>query len=58
MDCFPITVSARCLGFPGSSLLSRAVVLSASRLCGSHSTQMVAMSASVLAAQVEARQTE
>ena len=50
MDCFPITVCTRCLKFPGSSLLSRAIVLSASRLCGSYSTQMVAMSFSVLAA--------
>ena len=58
MSCFPITVCARCLGFPGSSLLSGAFVLSASWLCGSHSTQMVAMSASVLATQMEAWQAE
>ena len=51
---FPITVCARCLGFPGSSLLTRAFKLSTSRWCSSHSTQMVAMSASVLAARVKA----
>ena len=43
MDCFLITVRARCLGFPGSILLSRAYMLSAPRECGSRSTQMVAL---------------